>query len=194
MVDRIIAIIEGHGEQDAVPVLLRRLVQLLGRSHMEVLRPLRWPKSQLADTAALRKAVNFAGRKVGHGGAILVLFDADNDCPAELAPVLLAAARSERSDLPIALVMAKMEYEAWFLAAARSLRQHRRVRDNASPPPDPEAIRDAKSYFERNILKPGEAYSPTIDQPAFTQLFDVDQARSSPSFDKFCRDMQQLLR
>lgn len=37
------------------------------------------------------------------------------------------------------------------------------------------------------------AYSETLDQPALTALFDIDQARSADSFDKFCRELQRII-
>ncbi len=46
-------------------------------------------------------------------------------CPAREAPALLNRARTVRSDMLISVIMAKLEYEAWFLAAAESLRGKR---------------------------------------------------------------------
>lgn len=36
-------------------------------------------------------------------------------------------------------------------------------------------------------------YSPTTDQPALSQIVDLGQARSSPSFDKLIRELSRLL-
>ena len=58
---------------------------------------------------------------VGPSGGILVLLDADDDCPAELAPTLLNRARSARPDCRVSVVLANREFEAWFLASAQSL-------------------------------------------------------------------------
>ncbi len=39
----------------------------------------------------------------------------------------------------------------------------------------------------------GRTYRETLDQPAMTSLFDLDEARSAPSFDKLWRDVESLL-
>ena len=69
----------------------------------------------------MERAVAFAAGRAGSHGGILVLLDADDDCPAELASRLLRRARQSRPDRPIRVVLAKAEYESWFLAAAASL-------------------------------------------------------------------------
>ena len=42
-------------------------------------------------------------------------------------------------------------------------------------------------------MENNESYSETTDQPAFTELFNLDQARSTDSFDKCYRDIVRLL-
>jgi hypothetical protein len=40
----------------------------------------------------------------------------------------------------------------------------------------------------------GRPYKETVDQAALASAFDIVQARKcSPSFDKFCRDLEVLL-
>ena len=48
--------------------------------------------------------------------AILVLLDADKDCPRELGIELARRACAAAIGLPVAVVCAKREYENWFLA------------------------------------------------------------------------------
>ena len=146
----------------------------------------------------LEKAVTLGRRKLeqcdGYG-AIVVIADADGCCPAHEAPAFLERARSVAHEIPVSVVFAKAEYEAWFLGAIRSLRSNRRIADNASPPPDAEAVRGAKEFLERRYMIPGEHYSPTVDQPALTSRFDLEEARQAcPSFDKLWRDLEALFR
>lgn len=122
-----------------------------------------------------------------------MLLDADNACPAELGPELLARANRKRPDIHHSVVVATKEYEAWFLVAARSLRGRRGIQQNAEPPPNAEAVRDAKGYLERNLMIDGKYYSETVDQPAFTAIFSIDEARAAPSFDKLWRDFGSFL-
>ena len=89
--------------------------------------------------------------------------------------------------------MARMEYEAWFLAAADSLAGSRGFGDGITASEDPEAIRNAKGRLTER-MPPGRAYKELRDQPALTARFDLEQARrSAPSFDKLWRDVSSLL-
>ena len=105
----------------------------------------------------MERAVALAAGRAGPHGGILVLLDADDDCPAELASDLLRFAEHSRRDRSIRVVLAKAEYESWFLAAANSLAGHRGMDEAASPPPDSEAIRrDLASLLgEGNLTSAG---------------------------------------
>lgn len=190
----IACIVEGHGEVQAVPILIRRISAIIDPTLSVDVKPPLWiPRSKLVRDNELERAVEFAARKTGGRGGVLVLVDSDDDCPAALGPQLLARARKTRSDLPIGLVLAKREFEAWFLASAESLRGKRGLPDNLTPPPDPESIRGAKEWIARRITG-GSTYSETLDQPALTAKFDMDQAaRRSDSFDKCIREITSLI-
>lgn len=187
---KIACIVEGHGEVEAVPLLIRRI----GRNALvypEVLRPMRIPSSKLRKEGELERAVEFSARKCGADGGILILLDCDDDCPANLGPALLARAKRARNDRRIGVVLAKREYEAWFLAAAASLAGHRGLPVDLLPPPNPEDIRNAKGWLKNRME--GQCYSETTDQPALTAIFDLDRARSADSFDKFKRTVLELI-
>ena len=191
----IASIVEGHGEESAVPALLRRLARQLAPDFADQLffpHPIRVPRDRLVKPGELEKAVDLAGRKVRPSGAIFILIDADNACPAELGPTLLQRAESACSDLPIGLVLAKKEYECWFLAAAVSLRGLADLPEDLAPPQNPEDIRGAKEWLTNNMPR-GRAYAETIDQAELTQHFDIQQARSADSFDKCVREVARVL-
>ncbi|NNC20017.1 DUF4276 family protein [Corallococcus exiguus] len=184
-------IVEGHGEVVAAPILVRRLTQWIAPTvHPEVLLPHRIPRGQLVKEDELRRAIELTARKVGDDGLILVLLDADKDLPCVLGPRLLTWARSQRSNRTISVVVAQCEYEAWFLAAAESLRGQRGLRSDLRAPSEPERIRDAKGWLGSHMP---QAYSETLDQPALTSVFDLEAARRADSFDKLVRDMGTLL-
>jgi hypothetical protein len=187
-------IVEGHGEVQAVPILIRRIGATIDPSlWIDVKSPLRISRSKLVRGQELERAVEFAARKTGGQGGILILVDSDDDCQAQLGPQLLARARKTRDNLPIGVVLAKREFEAWFLASAESLRGKRGLPGNLTPPPDPELIRGAKEWIARRITG-GSTYSETLDQPALTAIFDLDQAaRRSDSFDKCVREITSLI-
>ena len=80
-------IVEGYGEVAAFPVLLRRLVEEAQAWNVSIGRPIRRPRSQLVQKTGVEQAVRLA-LKEQDCGAILILFDGDDDCPAELGPNL----------------------------------------------------------------------------------------------------------
>lgn len=189
---RVATIVEGDGEVKAVPLLLRRIgVAVAPLTALEVVRPIRVPRGLFLKEDGLERYVHVAASRAGPDGRILVLLDANGDCPAELGTILLRRARALRPDLPIEVVIAKCEYEAWFIATFESLRGTRGISSTASVPPDPESIRGAKEWLRARMSGP---YSPTADQAALTARFDMTLARRrSPSFDKMWRAVIVLL-
>jgi hypothetical protein len=150
------------------------------------------PRGKLVNPVEIERAVKLAARQAGASGGVIILLDADEDCPVTIAQQVLAAARMARADLQVRVVVAKVEYEAWFLAATNSLRGKRGLMDDIVRPEDPESVTDAKGWITRHS-RPGAPYRETIDQAAFSALIDLTEARSARSFDKFCRDVLSLL-
>ena len=193
---KIAAIVEGHGECEAVPLLIRRIASIIDPGFVPtVLPPMRVPASRLRKQGEMERFVTLASRKLQCRGGILVLIDCDwqDGCPAHDGPALLERAKQARSDYPISVVLAKKEYEAWFLAAAVSLRGKRGLPANIDAPSDPEDIRDAKRWLAEKMPR-GTSYSETADQAAFTAIFDMEVARRADSFDKCFRDISKMLR
>jgi hypothetical protein len=144
-------------------------------------------------TGGLERAVN-AVSQIYPDHAVLVVIDSDDDCPKELGPALLQRATSVRPDLLVSVVLAHREYEAWFVAAAESLRARRGIREDVTAPAKPEEIRDAKGWLSKQ-MPPAQRYSPTQDQVAFSSLFDLELAKSrSRSFRKLCKEVEEILR
>ena len=192
---KIAAIVEGHGECEAVPILIRRIAQTIDPGFVpKVLSPLRVPASRLLKEGEMERSVELAARKLQGRGGIVIIVDCDweNGCPAEEGPLLLRRAVAARGDLPITVVLAKKEFEAWFLAAAESLRGQHGLPDGLEPPPDPEEIRGAKEWLSDRML-PGRSYAETTDQPAMAAIFDMEMARRADSFDKCYREIKNML-
>lgn len=188
---RIACIVEGQGDVASVPIIVRRVAEAAGIPHVDVSRPLRVRRSQVVRQGEIERAVELSARRVGPAGAILVLLDADDDPPCVLGPELLGRAHAARPNVPSSVVLANAEKEAWFIAAIESLRGVRGIPGDAAAPEDPESIRGAKEWIGRLM---GGPYSEVRDQPALAARFDMGVARSrSPSFDKFCREVERLL-
>ena len=191
---RIITIVEGSGEVAALPILVRRIADAaLPGAAPQVPRPIRVRRDQFLKEKELERYVDLAARQTGPDGGVLIVLDADDDCPPERATDILRRATKARSDRRIQVVLARREYEAWFVAAAESIAGHRGLRSDMTAPAHPESVRNAKGWLTSH-MPPGRAYKETRDQPALTYIFDLDQARrGAPSFDKMWRTVVQLL-
>lgn len=186
-------IVEGHGEVEAVPILLRRIAESVSpETALEIPRPIRIPRNKVVRAGELERAIGLAAARAGEDGCILLLLDTDDDCPAHLAPRLVERAVAARPDRQIRVVLAKMEYEAWFLAAAASLAGRSGIDESVEPPEDAEGIRNAKGWLTAR-MPPGQSYRETIHQASFSAILDLDAARSAPSFDKLWRDVSSLI-
>ena len=185
-------IVEGHGEVAAVPILIRRIAgSLYPELGIDIPHPIRISRDKVIKPGELERAVKLAARKISGQGAIFILLDSDDDCPARLGPELLCRALEARSDLPIAVVLAKREFEAWFLAAAESLRGYKGLKNDLESPNNPEEISGAKGWLKQR--RDSRKYRETLDQPGLTDRFDLAQARHADSFDKCYRDIVCLL-
>ncbi len=185
----IVSIVEGHGEVESAPLLLRRLAAEIRPQHwIDASYPFRVPRDKLLKPGQLERYFRFAAAQAARGG-VLILIDAedpDSGCPAKLRPLIQERITAIRNDTPTLIVIAKNEYEAWFLAAAESLRGQRGLRNDLGPRPNAEVIRGAKEWIQVR-MEAGNRYSETVDQPALTAIFDLQSARQSPSFDRFYR-------
>jgi hypothetical protein len=190
---RIGVIAEGHGDVSALPVLLRRIAHDLNHFDIEVTRPIRIRRSRIARRfGEYERAVKLAVADACD--VIVAVVDADDDCPAELAPELVRRAAKHSVEKSVSVVLANREYESWFLAAIESLRGRRGIRDSATIPKRVEEIRGAKERLQE-LMEEGYYYSETVDQPALSALFSLDEARTnSASFDKLWRDIEHILR
>ena len=190
---KIQSIVEGHGDVAALPVLLRRLVQETAAWAVDVATPIRRPRPRLVDETGVRQAVRLALAQPDCG-AVLLLLDGDDDCPADLGPAVQDWAAAAASGAPCRVVLAHREYEAWFLAAIESLRGRRGIRSDAESHLAPESPRGAKEQLEAR-MRPGATYFETTDQPAFSALFSLPDAyRRSRSFRKLADSSVHLVR
>jgi hypothetical protein len=186
-------VIEGEGEVEAIPLLVRRICSdILGFFALKTTRPVRIPRSTLVRPGELERAIRLAQTAVDGKGPVLVVLDADEDAPCELGPRLKARALMIARANRLSIVIPKYEFETWFLAAAESLGGLRGLRNGILPPPNPEAIRGAKEWLSRNMT-PGKKYSPSVDQAALVAAMDLTAARSCRSFDRLCREVERLV-
>lgn len=193
MAKQIACIVEGQGDVEAVPIVVRRIAsEIVPDVETRVATAIRLPKSKLVKPGELEKAVEFAIRKTsGHGGVLIVL-DADDDCPAQTGPKLLGRAVGVRAHVSVSAIIAKREFESWFIAAAESIAGHVGLKVVLEVPPEPEEIRGAKEWLTER-MEGSRSYSPTLDQPALARTFDMQLALRAGSFEKFHREVKRLL-
>jgi hypothetical protein len=193
----IIPIVEGHGEVQAVPILLRRIWQEVVASEtlLHVLKPLREKRMLMIREQEFSRFVQVALAKLKSRadcgkGLVLVLLDRDpdSDLPCQIAPPLLGFARQHIQHASVSVVVANIEYETWFVAAAESLGKYLEL-DSTLPVENPEQERKGKGWIAKRFK--GVRYSETQDQPRLTSAMDLSLCRSrSRSFDKLCRDLE----
>lgn len=188
----ILPIVEGHSEVEAVPILLRRLLESIGAAQVQVARPFRVKRYLVVRAGELERSIRQGLRDRGDVSCLLVLLDADDDDPHLLEEELWRRARAVTA-LPSAVVLACRELESWFLGSKESLRGVRGIRATATTPPDPEEIRGAKERLSRNMEAGG--YLEVDDQPAFASTINLDLARERcASFRRLCTALERMMR
>ncbi len=187
MMRTVVCIVEGDGEVLALPVLLRRMA-LWRAPHLEVSvpQPIRVRRDRFIrrdEDFGKHLALAAAKARSTALGAVLVLLDADDDCPATLGPELAMKLRLAMPHVRNQLVLANREYEAWFIAAAQSLHGRRGLKVEPHVVIDPDQPRDAKGWMRERMA--AGTYSPVADQPAFSAHMDLELAYArSRSFRK----------
>jgi Domain of unknown function (DUF4276) len=187
-------IVEGYGEVLAVPELVRRVGRGLTPPVFPVVsQPIRVPRSRLVrGPDEFGRAVRLGTLKQGGRGGVLVVLDADDDCPVDLAKTILSWGRDIAPSTAVSVVVANREFESWFLAGIESLRGRRGIHPDAVVPSDCENIRDAKGRL--NALMVGETYSPVTHQPSFAATLDLSvAARRNRSLRKLIAEVKRLL-
>lgn len=190
----VVSIVEGDGEVAALPVLLRRIGEWLTPDlSLNIVRPIRVKRDQFLNKPEIfSKQLRVAAAFCPAPGWILILLDADDDCPKDLAASIRARAMVVTPNHNISVILANREYEAWFIASANSLNGKRGFVCPAKLP-EADTIRSAKQWMSKQIAQ--GAYHEVVDQPAFSAHMNLQQAHeNSRSFRKLCGDWTDLMR
>ena len=186
-------VVEGYGEVQAAPTLVKRVASLaFPEISLVFSQPIRRPRYKIVQPGELERAVQLAASNLKGPGAILVLLDADDDCPAQLGPDLLTRATEAVGHVPVEVVVAKSMYESWLLASAESLRGLCGLPDDLVAPTTPESVRGAMGWLQRD-MPPDRTYSETTDQKKLTAAMDLQEALSADSFGKLVRAVDSLV-
>jgi len=187
----IIPLVEGQGDEKAVPTLIHKVLQELNVWQWYVGDPVR-----VSSLGKLRKELGYylsIAVNKRNCAAILILLDSDDYCPFEEALKLASEIRVLNLAVPVAIVFAHREYEAWFLASLPSIVGHYGLPKDVVYPGDVEKKRDAKGWLKAR-MKRNEQYDPISHQKRFTSLIDLELAHSnSRSFRRLYHAIEQLL-
>lgn len=191
MMRRLVLMVEGEGDEKAVPTLVQRVLERLGATGLlyldgNPLKNLSLPKLARNDFAEWRRMLAYAARR-NDVGAILLLLDGDaprfqghDFCAAQVARALAANAAPlvERHGISVAVVFACQEFESWLIAGIDTLGgvelpEGRGVVPSHLQPPEAdleETPRDAKGWLRANL----PAYRQTLDQAALAANMDLE--------------------
>jgi hypothetical protein len=164
-------IVEGHGEVDAVPVLLRRMAE-----GCDVARPVRVRRQQVVLEGQLERYARIAEANIrdrGGPGAVVLLLDGDKDCAAELGPRLLERLRAALPRCPVGCAIAVRDFESWIVAG------------RADGPDVPDEQRGGKHWLGERLGR----YVETIDQPRLCATVDLELASARSRSFRHWRDL-----
>ena len=190
----IASIVEGYGEVSALPILLRRLAsEWRPGVAVNPLQPIRVRRDRFLNRDdEFRRQLLLAAAKSGDDGWILIVLDADDDCPADLGQEIYRRAQQHIAHRQLSVVLANREFEAWFIAASQSLHGVRGFTLPHGEVIHAETPRDAKGWM-RDRMRNG-TYREILDQPAFTARIDLQQAfDNSRSFRKLCAEWERYV-
>jgi hypothetical protein len=200
-------IVEGHTESGCVERLFQRIWTevLVPTIRLQVLPPSRCQRDALLKPTgtelstkieeAHAKLTQRLRRDPEGRGLLLLLLDAERDCPARLGPVLLAAARAVRGDVDVTCVLANAMLENWIVAGASTLAGLNGLPDPLPPNDSPE-VGSGATWLEQQLRSKNKSrkYKKTVDAEVFVRAMNLSECRAkAPSFDKLCRELQARL-
>lgn len=194
MTSPLAAIVEGHGEVESLPILVRRIsTELVCASQLNLQKTniFRINKSKIVRPGEIEKAVKAASIKLGQKGSIIVLLDADSDDPDTLLGELSTRAKTAAPHINVEVIIAVREYESWIIHSISSLAGKRGLPTEITTPAHPEAIRGAKEWIS-NLMN-NSRYSETIDCPALSAQMDLNLCLNSESFTKLYTILSRIV-
>jgi hypothetical protein len=210
---RLVLFVEGDGDREAVPVLVKRLLTNLHAWDFLILEPRPYVVGEvnalLKDNCSKWVRLLAAAAKDANVGAILLVLDGDIRkvpgkafCARDVARTLARESARARGgeQFSVGVVFACQEFESWLIAGVESLAGKRlsdgspAVRPGVEPPQGDleQSPRDAKGWL-RNVMEAG--YNPSRDQSVLTAIVDLGlvRSRSMRSFRRLEHALEQIV-
>lgn len=186
----IAVLVEGHGETEAMPILIRRLLQDQNIYDVGIARPVRLARGRFLKADWLNRSASLASVKCeGEARGLLVVFDADGDCPVEVGKECFELLDDKRN---VGVIVAHHEFEAWFLASLSSLQGQRGISKEAYFDGDPDEVANPKRVISQHMLG-SRTYIETVDQAPLAQLMSLELAERSRSFRKLRAEINRVV-
>ena len=193
----IVIIVEGDGEVEAASGLIRRILwERIFRYDISRIKSM--PTNSKSNL--VKRFEQFLEYAIDeNANAILVLVDADDECPVEAVGSLVDRASALNLGVPVAVVYAKCEYETWFISSLSEgtgdgIRSRLNIVSSVNAPEDVEDIRGAKEWLEGRMPR-DQSYKPTSDQEPLTHHIDMELVHCrSRSFRRLCHAVEELVR
>ena len=188
-------IVEGHGEEEAFPKLLYKIILAVKpATYPTVLPPHRVPRDSLLNVSGTVE--DYAVKAMAHAGPtakLLIRIDVDDDLPEELESRLSIRIPHHIPSSQVSVCIAVREYESWFISSLETVGPVAGIEESTPVPDNIEQIRGAKEWLSRR-MPDGDAYRPTLHQAEFSSAIDVDLApRRSRSFRFLCQEVVRIL-
>ncbi len=186
---RPVLIVEGQGDTEAVPRLLRDFCHAHGIYDFNPQpRPLRNVEiRKLARAGELERYVDYALRQEGDGDSVLLVLDCEDFDPDEIRNQFLCRINAREPQKPVEVVLLKAEFESLFLPCLPLIAERYpdygwdqsklEIRGNC------ERFRNAKGVISDAMNM--RAYKETRDQVKFLSAIDYSILRQRSA--SFCR-------
>jgi hypothetical protein len=159
-------VVEGPGDANALPILLRAHLEAAGDYRDLLAKPVACNgRDKALMPGGIEGKVATAAARPGCRG-VLVVLDADRDLPCVLGPQILSRA-DKISPVPVAVALAQPTFEEWLVASAATLGLA-----GLTYPADRDPVNAIKA-----ALQPAKYVKPTW-QPRLAARVDVNLARS----------------
>jgi hypothetical protein len=184
--------VEGHGDKEAVPLLIRRLFSEIGRpEYAPAPRPiLCGDLPKLLRDGVLEKFVTYAGRRPD-GDSVLLVVDCDDDCPPNIVGTLAQRVEplAHQHGKRVGIALMHREFETLFLHAVPDLAERFSELpwkiESWDANRDWTEIRGAKAELRR--FMGGRLYRETGHQARFVSALDL------PTLEERCRSLAHLI-